>query len=93
MKHPLLENILVDTHFSQRDRMGRLVAFAARLFVCGSFVRACVLCFLFRRLVDFYGACLCMWVFATTTVTGSAVQCSAASLLLRTSACAVTKVS
>ena len=32
VNHSLLQGIIVDTHFVTRDRMGRLVAFAGRLF-------------------------------------------------------------
>ena len=31
LKAPTLENVITDTHFSERDRMGRLVTFMARL--------------------------------------------------------------
>jgi cyanophycinase len=31
LKTPLLENLITDSHFSERDRMGRLVTFMARL--------------------------------------------------------------
>src|SRR3569833_596489 len=31
---PILKGIITDTHFARRDRMGRLLVFLARLFVC-----------------------------------------------------------
>jgi len=31
LKTPLLENLITDSHFSERDRMGRLITFMARL--------------------------------------------------------------